>query len=283
MLVAAAAVTLFSPVRAQERPAPPPRMWVNGEEIRPMDLIGNRRARIGAVIDLRATQNDSIGATVRSVTPGGPAAKAGIRGGDIITKLNGKSLVRTGSADDRRGDESLAGIKLLELVAKLDPQDTVMVEYRRGGETKTVSLVAGNERMLALGDGVFNWNLSDDGDRGFRALTVPRMRIRSDHNGDFLFGFGGPFADLELAPLNPDLGAYFGTTEGVLVIDAPEKSLLGLKGGDVVLSIDGRRPSGPASLLRILGSYEPGDVIKLEIMRNKSRTTISTKIDKNDE
>ena len=38
-----------------------------------------------------------------------------------------------------------------------------------------------------------------------------------------LFRSGGPLADLELAPLNPDLGAYFGTSDGVLVIDAPEK------------------------------------------------------------
>ncbi|HEY9385227.1 MAG TPA: PDZ domain-containing protein, partial [Gemmatimonadales bacterium] len=55
---------------------------------------------------------------------------------------------------------------------------------------------------------------------------------------------------------------------------------LGLKGGDVILSVDGRKASGPSSLLRILRSYEPGDSFKLEIMRNKSRTTVTGKLEK---
>jgi S1-C subfamily serine protease len=67
------------------------------------------------------------------------------------------------------------------------------------------------------------------------------------------------------------------------VIDAPEKNQLGLKGGDVILSVDGRPARGPSSLLRILQSYDDGDVMKLEIMRNKSRQTISSKVDREDE
>ena len=38
-------------------------------------------------------------------------------------------------------------------------------------------------------------------------------------------------------PLNPDLGSYFGATDGVLVINVPQGSTLGLKGGDVVLNV----------------------------------------------
>ena len=81
--------------------------------------------------------------------------------------------------------------------------------------------------------------------------------------------------DLELAPLNPDLGQYFGASDGVLVISAPPDSALGLKGGDVVLAVDGRKPAGPSHLLRILRSYETGENFKLDILRNHKRETVT--------
>jgi S1-C subfamily serine protease len=92
------------------------------------------------------------------------------------------------------------------------------------------------------------------------------------------FAFGSPLADLELAPLNPDLGRYFGASEGILVISVPADSKLGLKGGDVVLAVDGREPANASHLLRILRSYEGSESFKLDIMRDKKRMTIVGKI-----
>jgi S1-C subfamily serine protease len=90
--------------------------------------------------------------------------------------------------------------------------------------------------------------------------------------------YGGPLADLELAPLNPDLGQYFGTNDGVLVIHAPKDGTLGLKGGDVVQAVDGRKPVSPSHLLRILRSYDRGETFKLDILRNRKRETISARL-----
>jgi S1-C subfamily serine protease len=94
---------------------------------------------------------------------------------------------------------------------------------------------------------------------------------------------GSPLGRLELAPLNPDLGRYFGTEDGVLVISAPRDSALGLRGGDVVLAVDGREPSGPSHLLRILRSYETGETFKLDIMRNRKRETVQARIGEREE
>ena len=80
--------------------------------------------------------------------------------------------------------------------------------------------------------------------------------------------------DIELAPVNPQLGSYFGTTEGVLVVDVPDPAPLGLKAGDVVLGVDGRAVSSPRQLMRVLGSYEPGEPLQLEVMRQKKRVTL---------
>jgi hypothetical protein len=98
----------------------------------------------------------------------------------------------------------------------------------------------------------------------------------------FEFLADGPLGDLELAPLNPDLGAYFGTTDGVLVIRAPRDGSLGLKAGDVVQAVDGRKPSGPSHLLRILRSYDQGESFKLDILRNHKRETVTGRLNDHD-
>lgn len=279
------------PLAAQERQPERARIWINGREMSPLDLVVQRRARLGVTVDMYAVRNDSIGATISSVTPGGPASRAGMQAGDIITRLNGRSLI--GGPDDRSRDErdenSLAALRLIEMVAQLDPGDTAKVEFRRGRDTKTITVVTDREPTMALaplGDGSFTFRFPDDGDKmRIEALRAP-LRYRQlfpSESGAMTWAFGGPFADLELAPLNPDLGSYFGTSEGVLVIDAPAKNTFGLKGGDVILSVDGRSPRGPSSLLRILRSYEGGESVKLEIMRNRARQTISAKIERDDE
>ena len=98
----------------------------------------------------------------------------------------------------------------------------------------------------------------------------------------FEFLAGSPLGDLELAPLNPDLGQYFGATAGVLVIRAPKEGPLGLKGGDVVQAVDGRKPSGPAHLMRILRSYDRGETFKLDILWNRKRETVAARLGERD-
>lgn len=277
-------------VSAQERqPVSRPRIFIDDQEpqvIRDrIRAITQRRARLGVTVDMRAGDADSAGATLQSVTPGGPAAKAGLKSGDIITRIDGKSLIATDNT--RSGfDESLPGVRLVEYAAQLKPNATVAIEYLRAGTRHSASLVTGDEPLPMITLEKF----PDGSDFEFK-VGEPMLE-RSPFRGGMIretvpggtmayaFAFGGPLADLELAPLNPELGQYFGTTEGVLVINVPKESTLGVRGGDVILSIDGRKAAGPGSLLRILRSYDPGDSFKLDIMRNKSRTSVTGKLEK---
>ena len=64
---------------------------------------------------------------------------------------------------------------------------------------------------------------------------------------------------MELASLTPKLGAYFGANEGVLVVKAPENDVFKLEDGDVIQSIDGRKPDDGGHAMRILRSYQSGE------------------------
>jgi S1-C subfamily serine protease len=75
---------------------------------------------------------------------------------------------------------------------------------------------------------------------------------------------------MELADLSPALGQYFGTSQGVLVIRVPhDGDFLKLQDGDVILNIDGRVPENGSHATRILRSYQPGERIHLQVMRQK--------------
>jgi S1-C subfamily serine protease len=77
------------------------------------------------------------------------------------------------------------------------------------------------------------------------------------------------FADAELATVTPGLGRYFGTDRGVLVLRVPPDAGVGLEEGDVILEIGGRAPESGSHALRILRSYQPGEKVKLRIMRDR--------------
>ena len=237
-------------------------------------VLTNRRMRLGINVDLQPEANDTIGARIEGVTPGGPADKAGLRAGDIITRLDGQPLHsrETGA----RRDPRMPGLRLIQLAAKLEANDTVAVEYLRNGDRRTARLVTADDAQS------FVYRDGEPGAFAFKQM-VPWMR--EDYRGAdaplAYWMFGSQLGRLELAPINADLGRYFGVTEGVLVIDAPKDSELQLRGGDVVLSVDGREPSSPQHLLRILRSYEPGETVRLEIQRDRRRETVTGTIEEN--
>jgi len=77
-----------------------------------------------------STTQGSNGALVREVTSGGPAQDAGIRTGDVIVRVDGDRV-------SEPGDVAAA-------IQDLRPGETVEVEVRRGGGTRTLEVELGN-------------------------------------------------------------------------------------------------------------------------------------------
>lgn len=273
---------LVSSLAAQEQPRPreavPERQPMSGR----IEIFSMRRGRLGLSVSPASAKTDSIGALIQSVTPNGPADKAGIRSGDIIVRINGRALAQ---GDPRLGQGLPApGLALSLIAAGIQPGDSVIVQYQRGKDRRNTTLVAGDDPVWTMGSrDAGPWEFPNpqelDNDPEIRMRVEagpPRDRTFTMRTPmPRMFIMDSPLADLELAPVNPELGRYFGTAEGVLVIDVPPESKLGLKPGDVVLAVDGRRVRIPGQLFRVLQSYDPEETFQLQIMRMKKRETVT--------
>ena len=80
--------------------------------------------------------------------------------------------------------------------------------------------------------------------------------------------------------ITPKLGKYFGTDKGLLVVRAPEDGAGEVEEGDVLMGIDGRVPESPGHAFRILRSYQPGEKLKLDVLRNRKRLEVSVTVPK---
>jgi hypothetical protein len=213
---------------------------------------GPRRAVLGIHID---DDPGKQGARVLNVSPGGPAAEAGLRDQDIIIALDGEDL--PGAAADRA---------LVAKMRKVQPEQKVKMRVLRDGKKKDFVVVA---RPV---DGMFNMHMPHMGDMGAMA-SAGGMHARP-----FVQHFRvwpGEFEGLELASITPKLGAYFGVTEGVLVVQAPKEGAFKLEDGDVLQSIDGRKPDDGPHALRILRSYSPGEKLNLTVLRQRKPVTVA--------
>jgi C-terminal processing protease CtpA/Prc len=247
-------------------------------------MFDSDRPRIGVIIE---NDGESDGINIAAVTPGGPAAEAGLKAGDVVVSAN--RIVVTGKD---------AGERFVEIIRETDEGDSLVVVYERDGERSETVIVPRPmdeentwsysysfrnlaDRLEGLGEGMegymrvaprVEWHTEESDD--------PESVLLRSERGDVARAIvsrlrGGALLDLELVTVNPDLASYFGTDKGVLVVRASENNDIPLKGGDVILSIGGREPRSPSHAMRILQSYDHGEEISIEVMRDKQRQTVT--------
>jgi predicted metalloprotease with PDZ domain len=209
---------------------------LSGSVIERVMPLAEPRAIIGVQLE---RNGGTAGARVREVSPGGPAAEAGIRPGDVLVAVNGNEL---------KGEEPAR--QVVRIMRNVRPDSKVSVRVMRDGKTR--------EYLVTTRPGPGLLDLAD----------FPEV------HGAFMFH--RPLMDMELATLTPRLGSYFGSDKGVLVVRAPADGALKLEDGDVILAIDGREPASGSHATRILGSYQPGEKIALRILRQHKTLQLET-------
>jgi S1-C subfamily serine protease len=215
-------------------------------------LAGPPHALIG--LQLESSRGEP-GARVREVSPGGPAQRAGVRTGDLIVAVDGAEI--QGRDPSLRVIERLHGVK---------PGDRLNLRVSRGGKVRDLTVIA----RPSMNDAYFMGRFR------LPQIEVPNLKGMSRWAGPVIIG--GPVADMELAKLTPALGRYFGTDSGVLVVRAPPKGALGLQDGDVIVSIGGRKPIDGSHVVRILGSYDPGEKITVKVVRQHRDISFATTV-----
>jgi membrane-associated protease RseP (regulator of RpoE activity) len=210
---------------------------------------GASRAVIGVQLD---PDSGKEGARVQEVSPGGPADEAGLRVGDVITAINGTDVKGQRAARD-----------VMHLMHKVAPESKVNVRVTREGKSRDFVVTARRGPAFL----------------GLQHPGVPPLPPIPPGFPEFGTTFGpvmihGQLGDMELATLTPQLGRYFGTDKGVLVVRAPKD--FKLEDGDVILAIDGREPSSGSHATRILSSYQPGEKIAMKLMRQQKTVNVET-------
>ena len=228
-----------------------------------------RRIRMdgGPVLGVNVGSDESgpvEGVEILGVTPGGAADDAGLRAGDFITAINGESM----SADS--GPDAVG--RLLEFMEVVEEGDVLDLEYLRNGKTDAVE-------VTPRAPSAYQFAFRFDSD-GVHMPVDPVSPLTSINKFIWVAGNHG-WGDMELVELSERLGSYFGTEAGLLVVRAPQDDSFKLQDGDVIRSIDGREPTSVRHAMRILGSYEPGEALEIQIMRDQRRQTLEVEIPDN--
>jgi predicted metalloprotease with PDZ domain len=217
----------------------------------------SRHAMLG--VNLGGAQSGG-GVRVNGVSPGGPAAEAGVRTGDVIVAIQAKPVT--------------TGREVVKVMEAIEPGDKVALEIKRDGKPVKVAVEARPlDQVYFFGNGVIP---PIPAVPAIESLpTLPPMAIAMADSPHWLLDEWG---DAEFASLTPRLGRYFGADKGVLVVRAPENKALGLQDGDVIVSIGGREPQDGRHAMRILRTYQPGEAVELKIFRDRRAQTLNLKV-----
>jgi len=223
----------------------------------------------------RAKLPEATGAVVDEVRSGTPAAEAGLRAGDVITRFDGER-VRSARHFERLVAETPAG---------RDVEMTVV----RAGENITVSVepepAPGFADIEPLRSLRYSPHLNFNDFEELRRLpetisrSLPDWQFHFDDPGGVVLWNRGRLG-VGVQDLTDQLGEYFGAPEGVLVTSVDENSpgsAAGLRAGDVITSIDGESVRSTGDLRRRLNAASGETTIT--IVRDKREQTLTATLE----
>jgi membrane-associated protease RseP (regulator of RpoE activity) len=246
-----------------------------------------QRMRRKPIVGVVLAPDAQAGVKIAGVTPQSPAAKGGLKSGDRLVSINGAPIL---GQEPRQRVENAR-----KLLANTDVRTAVKLGYARDGRNAVVSVVP------KLDQHVFVWSGDDGGDfkfdfddedfaRAMPAGVAPQIRselIRIGPDGKCkgedcrfralteAFRWNG----LNLAEVDAQLGRYFGTDTGVLVLSTGD-DLAGLQAGDVIRKVDGKAVSSPREAMAALRARPADSKVSVEYLRDRKSATAQVKVPK---
>jgi C-terminal processing protease CtpA/Prc len=265
------------------------------------------RAVIGVVL---GRESDG-GVEIIGVSPDGPAERAGLQQGDVLTSIRGIELgnnnegrqsvfqvmkevgdgeeldvviARGGQtieyvvvAEHRepRSLQSVIRIPDVQVVADVNQPRHVIIERIEvpdiNEEELAVQLAELSERLEAT-----NYMFISKDGTDTRHIEIEEFSTFGENAmNEASLWFGLPHAHgLQLATINEGLGSYFKTDRGVLVLTARDDNSYQLLPGDVILSIASTPVNSPSDMMRTLRDIDAGAEIEIEIKRDRRDKTL---------
>jgi serine protease Do len=186
------------------------------------------------------------GVLINSVTPNGPAAKAGLEAQDVITAIDGRQV--------KDGDDLVADI------APRHPGSTVKLTYLRAGKENTATLTIADRAKI------------------FAELAGSQDDDDTPQKEDATQGKLG----ITVTPVPANLASAQSIKGGVLVTGvkagsfADDLSPGGLEKGDVILEVNRKPIADEAGLRSIVTSLKSGDDVVFVVRKARSRDKSNT-------
>jgi len=209
-----------------------------------------------------ATGESKNGAEVEEVTEKSAAEKAGLKKGDVITKIDNESVF---SQDD-----------VSKEIRKHKPEDKVTITYKRDGKEQKATATLGKRPggALAFGNGSFSMpNIQAMP----RIQAMPDMNFNwDDHNGLRAFGATG----------RPRLGIKAQDTEdgkGVKVLDVEDESVAGkagIKENDIITEFNGKTVNSADELASAARDAREKPSVNVKLQRDGKSQTVEIKTPK---
>ena len=210
----------------------------------------DNRAMLGVV-----TEGNDKGAEIQSITKESGAEKAGLKKGDVITKIGDKVI---DDADD-----------VTKAVRAQKPGEKINITYLRDGKEQKTTAELGKWKGLKMNE------MRIPAMEGFNTFAPPEVPSMAFGNGN-AFYFGN----------RPRLGLSIQDTEdgkGVKVLEVDEESnaaKAGIKKDDVILSVDEKEIKGTDDISKIIRENKEKYNFNFKVQRNGKTQNIDVKMPK---
>lgn len=259
---------------AQVAPAPPAPPAPIQDLLRLMSIDGSYLGVGVRDIDAESKKTLNLkeerGAEITSVEPDSPAAKAGLKQGDVVLEYSGQRIESTQ--------------QFIRLVRETPAGREVKINVSRAGSPITISARPdeGKNRFQAGGPRIIT--VPNFPGPGFPGAGVQGRTFTIDIPRAMMSWTSGSLG-IEAETLDSQLAEFFGVKQGVLVRSVAKNTpaeKAGLRAGDVIVKVDETKVIAPrevSSAIRSHSSNGNKKPLPLTIVREKKETTLSVNLE----
>jgi serine protease Do len=205
------------------------------------------------------------GAEVTTVNEDGPAAKAGMKDGDVVLEYNGQPV---------EGKDQLA-----RMVRETPIGRQVKIGVWRNGAMQTLNATIEGKKGVEVYTGRGTFSIPDFPPPDIRHFSFPEVEIPR-----FQMLYPTPLLGIQGEPLGNEeqLAEYFGVKNGVLVKSVSRNSAAekaGIKAGDVIVKIDDTKINTTQEITNTLRANRSKKTFTVTVVRNHKELPLSVTIE----